>query len=248
MIEHAPRHNRRHGDRGPPVHRRSSSLSRLDRDRLLRAPDGRVGTHLGRGDGVGPRHRRVRRRPHRRERRRLQLRAHRAGRVTARRGRDGRRRAADPQATGRPSEHDADAARRRAPARRATRHPVGIRGEHLPAIRLRPGFAEGERPTRPSSQRLSPAACLQRPGPPGDRGRGKDRLPAGLRRGEADPRRILHPHPRVLEFGGLPLSARVAARTRGAVQRRARRRRHDRRLCAVRDPRWRRRRRCRSST
>ena len=135
---------------------------------------------------------------------RLQLRAHRAGRVTARRGRDGRRRAADPQATGRPSEHDADAARRRAPARRATRHPVGIRGEHLPAIRLRPGFAEGERPTRPSSQRVSPAARLQRPGPPGDRGRGKGRLPAGLRRGEADPRRILHPHARVLGFGGLP--------------------------------------------
>ena len=95
---------------------------------------------LGRDLRARSRHRGIRRRPRRRHRRDLQLRAHRAGRRAAGRRRHDRRRPPDASAPGHPAPDDAPAARRH-PRRAASRsRSCGRReGEHLPALRLRPG-------------------------------------------------------------------------------------------------------------
>ena len=95
----------------------------------------------------------LRRRPDRRRRRRVPVRAHAARRPVAVRGRHGRRRAPDAPAPGPAAPDDGGAAPRRPRARRADRGALGVRGDDLRPLRLRPRLA-GHAPSRPSATRV----------------------------------------------------------------------------------------------
>ena len=112
---------------------------------------------MGGGARVRPRDRCLRRRSDRGKRRGAQLRADRAGRRAACRGRVGRRSPPDASAQGRPAPHDAAPAGRRASTWRAARHPLGIRGQHLPALRIRARHPQGQPASR--ARTATPSDC-----------------------------------------------------------------------------------------
>ena len=127
----------------------------------------------------------VRGRPRRRRRGRVHLRHVGARRAAgARRRRHGRRRAADASPARHPHRADAGAARGLPRARRARRLPLGLGGDDLRPVRLRPRLADRRDQARRATARASrtpfePRGTVRLV----DLGRGGAHVPAALRRG-----------------------------------------------------------------
>ena len=115
------------------------------------------------------------------------------------------------------------------------RHPVGQRGEHLPALRLRAGIAEGLDPARPRSERLPGPDRAGGPAAPRGPRRGPASLPARPRRDPSPAPRLLRPRCGVLGARLLHRSGALAAGRIRRLPRRPRDRRHGRRVRAIPD-------------
>ena len=170
--------------RGPSLRRPGRVRPRHRRDRPVLQPAAERGVPRALGPDAAARAdaRRLRGRPDRRRRGRVPVRALRAGRLAALRGRDRRRRPPDPSPPRRPPLDDGHPAARRPRARRADRGALGLRGDDLRPLRLRHRLVGGraERPARVG--RVRGAARARRDDPVRHARGGARALPADLRR------------------------------------------------------------------